>query len=467
MNPINFLIVGAGPSGLTTALTLAAHGQTNLRIIDKRREVSSSTKAIVLWAGAMQALDYLGVFNDISRRAIPLKSTSYEPSSGKRREIALSSYRSGFPHPALSIPQPDIERALETKLAAYGIHVERGTELYSLSQKAEEIEAKTSQGAIHSNWIVGADGAHSMVREQSMITFDGKSLEDYFFLVDGVPEKQSPSRARYLLDSPSSTVVSVPLPNGRSRVFVRQDKDLPPLSEHNINTYLDRTGHEDLRMKKIDWASEFQVSEKLASTLVKNRVILVGDAAHIHSPAGGQGLNAGIQDGHTLGTALARGAEKKEEMHLELESYATRRYAAAQSAIATTQQQLRIWTAQNRVQKSIRNLGLAALSTVPKIQGKVLSKTAQQDALQLAHPELPPLYRLTNDLRGSIRDIAEAGLRDTILVQPNSYNQSLEDGSIIVSTTQLAKEVKSVRVRPDLTVSQVKWNRKYLKLYKR
>lgn len=66
-----------------------------------------------------------------------------------------------------------------------------------------------------------------MVREQSMITFDRKSLEDYFFLVDGVPEKQSPSQARYLLDSSSSTVVSVPLPNGRSRVFVRQDKDLP------------------------------------------------------------------------------------------------------------------------------------------------------------------------------------------------------------------------------------------------
>ena len=104
MNPINFLIVGADSSGLTTALTRAAHGQTNLRIIDKRREVSSSTKAIVLWAGAMQALDYLDVFNDISRRAIPLKSTSYESSSGKRSEITLSSYRSRFPHPALPIP---------------------------------------------------------------------------------------------------------------------------------------------------------------------------------------------------------------------------------------------------------------------------------------------------------------------------------------------------------------------------
>lgn len=141
-------------------------------------------------------------------------------------------------------------------------------------------------------------------------------------------------------------------------------------------------------MKKFDRASDFQVSEKLASTLVKNRVILVGDAARIHSPAGGQGPNAGIQDGHTLGTALARGAEKKGEMHSELENYATRRYAAAQSAIATTQQQLRILTAQNRVQKSIRNLGIAALSAIPKIQRKALSKTAQQDALQLAHSEL-------------------------------------------------------------------------------
>ena len=113
MNPTNFLIVGAGPSGLTTALTLAAHGQKNLRIIDKRKEVSASTKAIILWAGAIQVLDYLDVFDDIAKLAIPLESTSYESDSGKRRVITLDSYHSGFPHPALSVPQPDIERLLE------------------------------------------------------------------------------------------------------------------------------------------------------------------------------------------------------------------------------------------------------------------------------------------------------------------------------------------------------------------
>lgn len=300
-----------------------------------------------------------------------------------------------------------------------------------------------------------------------MISFDGKSLEDYFFLVDGVPEQQLSSQARYLLDSPQSTVVSVPLPHGRSRVFVRQDRDLPPLNEHNINDYLNRTGHRDLLMERIEWASEFQVSEKLAETLVKNQVVLAGDAAHVHSPAGGQGLNAGIQDGHTLGTALAKGTESEEAMHSELDSYTTRRYAAAQSAIATTQQQLQIWTAQRGIQKVIRSLGLAVLSANPRVQKKVLSKTAQQDALQLITPNIPSLHRLTDDLRTCIHAVAGAGLQDTVFVRPDSSDKPLGDEGKVVSTTKLAKGVKSVRVRPDLTVTQVKWHRASHKLYKR
>lgn len=455
MNPTNFLIVGAGPSGLTTALTLAAHGQKNLRIIDKRKGVSDSTKAIILWAGAMQVLDYLDVFDDIAKLAIPLESTSYESNSGKQRVITLNSYHSGFPHPALSVPQPDIERLLEDKLATYGIRVERGTEFQSLDPKDDKVDVKTSHGMIHASWVVGADGAHSMVRNQSMISFNGKSLEDYFFLVDGVPAKQLSSQARYLLDSPQSTVVSVPLPHGRSRVFVRQDKDLPPLNEHNINDYLDRTGHRDLLMDRIEWASEFQVSEKLADTLVKNRVVLAGDAAHVHSPAGGQGLNAGIQDGHTLGIALAKGTESEKAMHSELASYATRRYAAAQSAIATTQQQLRIWTAQRGIERVVRSIGLAILSSTPRVQKKALSKTAQQDALQLTIPNVSSLHRLTDDLRSCIRAVAEAGLQDTVFVQPNSSDKPLGDEVKVVSTIKLAKSVKSVRVRPDLTVTQI------------
>lgn len=457
MNPTTFLVIGAGPSGLTTALTLASHGQKNIRIIDRRKKVSDSTKAIILWAGAMQVLDYLGLFDDIAELAIPLKSTSYEYGAGKRKVITLDSYQSGFAHPALSIPQPDIEKLLEAKLATHGIHVERGTEFHSLTQDDEGVEVKTSKEIIHTEWVVGADGAHSTVRDQSMISFDGKTLEDYFFLVDGIPKKQLPLQARYLLDSPQSTVVSVPLPGGRSRVFVRQSKNLPTLNEHNINNYLDRTGHQDLLMDRIDWASEFRVSENLASTLVKNRAVLVGDAAHIHSPAGGQGLNAGIQDGHTLGTSLARGITNDGTMHLELESYAKRRHTAAQAAIATTQQQLRIWTAKSGAQQFIRSLSLSVLSLAPRIQKKVLSKTAQQDALQLTRPNIPSLRHLTSDLRGTIHSVAESGLKDTVFIRENSTNQPPEDEIKIVSTTDLADGVSSIRVSPDLTVVQVNY----------
>lgn len=171
---VNTLIVGAGPAGLATALTLAIHGRTDVKIIDRRDHVSDSTKAIVLWAGAMQVLDYLGVYDRVAAQAIPMPATSYILPTGSRRSVSLKAYGSGFPYPALSVPQPVIEQALESALSELGVTVERGVDVNSVSRLADGVDVSTSTGAISARWVVGADGAHSVVRDSVGITFDGQ-----------------------------------------------------------------------------------------------------------------------------------------------------------------------------------------------------------------------------------------------------------------------------------------------------
>lgn len=453
---VNTLIVGAGPAGLATALTLAIHGRTDVKIIDRRDHVSDSTKAIVLWAGAMQVLDYLGVYDRVAAQAIPMPATSYILPTGSRRSVSLKAYGSGFPYPALSVPQPVIEQALESALSELGVTVERGVDVNSVSRLADGVDVSTSTGAISARWVVGADGAHSVVRDSVGITFDGQALEDYFFLVDGVPKHPAEAGARYFLDSPESTVVAVPLPEGRARVFVRQGSQAPSLSAETINSYLSRTGHSDLLMVTIEWASEFRVAERQAAALRTGRVVLAGDAAHIHSPAGGQGLNAGIQDGHMLGTALARGAADDASMDGELDDYARRRHAAAGSAIATTQQQLRIWTARTPAQKALRRLSLRALTLSRRLQGAVLQKTAQQNALQIGAQRSEALHDLTDDLREAISIVASSGLDDTVLIPAGTVHRSAKAGVRVVETPHLRDGISAVVVGPDLTVWDVK-----------
>ena len=312
------LVVGAGPVGTTLAIDLTRRG-VGVRIIDKAEHGFDGSRAKGIQPRTLEVLDDLGALDDVlaGGSPYPLMGIHLGPITVPWRMLrSPHADDDGVPYPhTWLIPQHRTDRALHDRLQTLGVTIEYNCELIELDQTADTVTASigTPDGpeTITARYVVGADGAASTVRKQAGIGFVGSTDEaDRMLIVDAsVDGGLARNRWHVWPGLRGRFVGACPLPHGdQFQWMIKLDPDeTPPSDEEQLTqTIRARTGNKRLSIKNITWKSVFRPNIRLAAHYRNGRVFIAGDAAHAHTPAGGQGLNTGIQDAYNLGWKLAQ-----------------------------------------------------------------------------------------------------------------------------------------------------------------
>lgn len=323
------LVVGAGPVGLTMAAELARHGVRS-RVIDRLATPSSYCRAIGVTPRTLEVWDDMGIARPMIDAGLWLSGMRSLVSDSPPQDIRLD--LTDLPYGHLGIPQYETERILGQHLTSLGIKVERPVELISLRQCADSIDVQLNlpdgrtQNATF-RYVVGCDGAHSVVRKSLGIAFEGDRFPVQFMLGDvlmdlGLPRGMSLRAVHPVEDGPPDFFVAIPLPErNRYRVSMlapeQPSGDLDLSNGHGLQAERPAPGiaalqevanrllPEKPQLSDLRWSSLFLISMRLASRYRVGNAFIAGDAAHIHPPTGGQGMNTGIQDAYNLAWKLA------------------------------------------------------------------------------------------------------------------------------------------------------------------
>jgi 2-polyprenyl-6-methoxyphenol hydroxylase-like FAD-dependent oxidoreductase len=337
------LIVGAGPSGLMMAAQLLRYGIIPV-IIDNRQGPTNHSKALAVQARSMEIYRQMGVVDKVLEGGKPAKGIAFYDEGKPGAQLLLDSVGDVdtlYPY-VFMYPQSSNERVLLDYLTLNCCPVYWDTTLTSLSQTAKHVTATLeSNGAtqtLTADWAIGADGAHSPVRKALNIPFNGDTYKSLFYLIDGkVAEHFDIDLIRVFL-SGKGLAGFFPMPDeGYYRIIGNMpdsagDKELeladvlPSLNE--------LVGHE-VDIEDCRWLITYKLHHRMADNFRLGRCFLIGDAAHIHSPVGGQGMNTGLQDAYNLAWKLASVINKKTTGKL-LDSYAAERMPVAKKLLKTT-----------------------------------------------------------------------------------------------------------------------------------
>jgi 2-polyprenyl-6-methoxyphenol hydroxylase-like FAD-dependent oxidoreductase len=269
----------------------------------------------------------------------------------------------------LMIPQQVTESILLARLRALGGDVHRPWTVETIRQEAGGVSVGlTANGhaaaTIDARYVVGADGMHSRVREQAGIGFTGDAYAQSFALADVRMSWTLPSDNVSLFLSPQGLMVVVPLPHGRHRIVATFDDAPEQPSVDDMQRLLDTRGPSSgARIEELVWASRFRVHHRLADKYRAGRILLAGDAAHVHSPAGGQGMNTGIQDAVALGRALI--GVLHEGRDAALDEFEERRRPVAARVVAFTDRMTAMATLRSRGARAIRNTAIRVVGRSP------------------------------------------------------------------------------------------------------
>jgi 2-polyprenyl-6-methoxyphenol hydroxylase-like FAD-dependent oxidoreductase len=339
------LIVGAGPTGLMLANQLARRGVRAL-IIDRHSGPAQQSRAIVVHARTMEIYSRLGLMErslELGRRVAGLNMWA---NGRKRARIPFGDIGQGLsPFPYLLIlGQDDNERIMGAKLSELGVEVQWNTELTALEQQPGHVDVALRQpdGAtrkLRAAWVAGCDGARSPVRELSGIGFPGAPYEHVFYVADTeATGKMVPGELNVFLWRNGFHLVFPMHGNDRWRVI----GILPPglrgrdgLGFDELAPAIVRETGANISFRACDWVSTYRIHHRAAEKFRDRRCFLLGDAAHIHSPVGAQGMNTGLQDAYNLGWKLALVVQGRADASL-LDSYESERLPFAQRLLATT-----------------------------------------------------------------------------------------------------------------------------------
>ncbi|WP_154792034.1 FAD-dependent monooxygenase [Occultella kanbiaonis] len=361
---MNTLIVGAGPTGMVAALALTMSG-VRVRIIDKRYQARSSSRALGLQARSMEVLAGLGVAQQVEQVAYRLRGASIMRGDTELVDLRWVPPESRYPHTYV-LPQTGAEEILRGRLQEFDVAIERGVELAGLSQHERGVEARLADGAvIEAHWVIGADGASSRVREAAGIAFPERATGETYYLADVLLDLDLELGDSAMWLGPEGPLMLMRLPgDGRLwRLFVdvtdaAQRGELPELNEKVLAEMLADRGPTGVRIAALQWTSVFRTRLGLADAYRTGRVFLAGDAAHVFPPFGGQGMNLGIQDAVNLAwrlAAVARGAEP-----VLLDGYERERRPVAAATIKDVDARRRMYAMRNPIARAARDLLLRA-----------------------------------------------------------------------------------------------------------
>lgn len=347
MNPIaaNVLIAGAGPSGLMLALELCRHG-VRPRIIDPLPGPSPLSRALVVHARTLELLDRHGLADTFVARGEIVRGVALRRKGRVVASLPLGRIGEGLsPFPfLLIISQDQTEALLREALATHGVAVEWHTSFVGLTQDAAGATVTLQAPGqppetVPVAYVSGCDGAHSAVRHALGIGFPGGTYEQVFFVADTVTEGlDEDARLGRLLEvslAPRTFNAFFPMPRGRTRIIGLLPEGLAPEAATFAAVQPGLEAAEHVRVQAVSWFATYRVHHRVANQFRQGRVFLVGDAGHIHSPAGGQGLNTGLGDAVNLGWKLAAVLQHAVPEAL-LDTYEAERMPFARQLVATT-----------------------------------------------------------------------------------------------------------------------------------
>jgi 2-polyprenyl-6-methoxyphenol hydroxylase-like FAD-dependent oxidoreductase len=362
MSDAQVLIVGAGPTGLVLALWLTKMG-VSVRIVDKAAESGTSSRALAVHARTLELYRQLDLDGPVVEKGYTVPGARLWVGGKQKARVPFEQLASDLtPYGFLHIfPQDEHERLLIDRLQQMGVKVERPTELLGYAENADGIEAQLrgpdgAETRAHARFIAGCDGAHSKVRQVMKSGFPGGTYGQVFYVAD-VDGDGPAFNGDLNVDLEDSDFLAIfPLADkGRIRLIgtIRPDKgkDLATLTFENVS---DRAVKSlSLQVRKVNWFSIYHVSHRVAEHFRKGRSFLLGDAAHIHTPVGGQGMNTGIGDAINLAWKLKAVLAGKAEDSL-LDTFEAERRAFALRLVNTTDQAFKFVASSGHLAEIVR-----------------------------------------------------------------------------------------------------------------
>ena len=373
------LIVGAGPTGLVMAHELARDG-IECRVVDKAPHRATQSRAIAIHSRTVETFELMGLVDDFLAAGRRITGVNVFGDSGRIAHADFRGLETRYPYVldpyVLGTPQDETERILEEHVARLGVRVERNTELVALTQHDAGISARLRASdrteEVEAEWVLGCDGAHSMVRERAGIPFAGATYPELFVLADiKIAGSLDPAEAQVWLHR-DGALAFFPLPEERWRLIVANSpalwKDQPSLEQ--CQALVDERGPGYIRLSDLRWSAVFRIHRREAQRFRQGRAFLLGDAAHIHSPIGGQGMNMGIHDAFNLGWKLSS-VLRNGDNPLLLDSYEAERKPIDEAVIRQTDRATRLVSLHGPVSRFLRDHLMSLVTRIPAVADKL------------------------------------------------------------------------------------------------
>jgi 2-polyprenyl-6-methoxyphenol hydroxylase-like FAD-dependent oxidoreductase len=373
------LIVGAGPVGLFLANECARRG-LRFRLIETAEEQSEHSKALAIFPRTLEIFDMAGVVDPFLEAANRVTKVAMITHGQRLAEMQFAPKETRYPFIAM-VPQDVTEKLLAKELTRRGGAVEYEATFVFEEQRDDCVEATVERwgqtSKITASFVVGCDGAHSAVRHVLNLPFEGAAYEGFFLLADVETNETLPADEMQLCPSEFGPVAIFPMSATRRRVVGTIEKgegETPSLDL--VQKILAERGPRGFEATSLHWSSYFRIHHRQVAQLRAGRVFVAGDAAHVHSPFGGQGMNTGLHDVWNLAWKLdlALRGYGSEEL---LESYTAERRPVIKGVIETTDAMTRVMATPNKLAQAFRDTVIPMVSHLAPFQRAFVERLSE------------------------------------------------------------------------------------------